>query len=69
MCIYTHVNSRTVIRKIKADGWALPRVAGSHHQFRHPTKPGVTTVPHPKKDIAKGTLRSIERQSGVKLGD
>jgi predicted RNase H-like HicB family nuclease len=25
------------------------------------------TVPHPRKDIAIGTLKSIERQSGVKL--
>ncbi|HLJ64915.1 MAG TPA: type II toxin-antitoxin system HicA family toxin [Stellaceae bacterium] len=25
------------------------------------------TVPHPRKDLAKGTLSSIERQAGVKL--
>lgn len=63
-----HVDSRTVIQKIEADGWALVRVSGSHHQFRHPIKPGITTVPHPRKDLPKGTVRSIERQSGVHLG-
>jgi len=36
--------------------------------FRHPTRPGTVTVPHPKKAIAPGTLHSIERQSGIKLG-
>jgi predicted RNA binding protein YcfA (HicA-like mRNA interferase family) len=33
----------------------------------HPTKPGIVTVPHPKKDMPIGTLRSIEKQSGLKL--
>ena len=59
------LNSRTVIRRIEADGWTLSRIAGSHHQFCHPTKPGITTVPHPVKDLPKGTVRSIERQSGL----
>ena len=27
------------------------------------TKPGIVTVPHPKKDIPVGTLASIERQA------
>jgi predicted RNA binding protein YcfA (HicA-like mRNA interferase family) len=40
---------------------------GSHVQFKHPTKPGRVTVPHPKRDIAIGTLRNIEKQSGLKL--
>ncbi len=42
-------------------------VTGSHHHFKHPVKPGVTTVPHPRRDIPVGTLRSIERQGNVKL--
>jgi predicted RNA binding protein YcfA (HicA-like mRNA interferase family) len=25
------------------------------------------TVPHPKKDLPAGTLRSIERQAGISL--
>jgi predicted RNA binding protein YcfA (HicA-like mRNA interferase family) len=28
---------------------------------------GRVTVPHPKRDIPLGTLRSIEKQSGVQL--
>jgi len=33
----------------------------------HPDRPGTTTLAHPVKDIPTGTLRSIERQSGVSL--
>jgi predicted RNA binding protein YcfA (HicA-like mRNA interferase family) len=44
-----------VIAALKADGWTLDRVTGSHHIFRHPVKLGKVTVPH-RKDIPIGTL-------------
>jgi predicted RNA binding protein YcfA (HicA-like mRNA interferase family) len=61
------VNSRDVIRALEADGWAQVAQKGSHVQFKHPSKPGRVTVPHPKRDLPPGTLRSIERQSGLRL--
>lgn len=61
------MKSADVIRKLEADGWRLARQKGSHCHFKHPLKPGVVTVPHPRKDIPIGTLKSIEKQSGVKL--
>lgn len=61
------MNSRDIISAIQADGWFEVAQKGSHVQFRHPTKPGRVTVVHPKKDIAIGTLRSIEKQAGLKL--
>lgn len=60
-------SSRDVIKAIEMDGWVLAKVEGSHHHFKHPEKPGKVTVPHPVKDMPIGTLKSIERQSGVKL--
>jgi predicted RNA binding protein YcfA (HicA-like mRNA interferase family) len=61
------MSSREVIALLKADGWIETRVRGSHHQFTHPTKPGVVTVVHPNKDFAIKTLISMEKQSGLKL--
>jgi predicted RNA binding protein YcfA (HicA-like mRNA interferase family) len=52
---------------LEADGWLLVHVTGSHHHFKHPTKPGKVTVKHPAKDFPIGTLKSMERQSGLKL--
>lgn len=60
------MNSREVIAKLKADGWQMVAAKGSHHQFKHPTKPGRVTVPHPKRDLPKGTLNSIWKQAGLK---
>lgn len=56
-------------RNSAADGgwWYEVARKGSHVQFRHATKPGRVTVPHPKRDIPIGTLRSIEKQAGIKL--
>ncbi|MFW7267531.1 type II toxin-antitoxin system HicA family toxin [Gluconacetobacter sp. Hr-1-5] len=67
VCINILMNSREIIKAIEADGWVLRRITGSHHHFRHPTKPGTVTVPHPKRDIHPKTLRSVEKQAGVKL--
>ena len=52
---------------MKDDGWVEVRVSGSHHQFKHPTKKGTVTVKDPDKDVPKATVKSIERQSGVKF--
>lgn len=61
------MNSRKIIKAIEAAGWSQVRVTGDHHHFKHPTIPGIVTVPHPKRDLPLGTLRSIEKQSRVKL--
>jgi len=61
------MDSREIIRRIEAEGWYWVRTNGSHHHYRHPERTGTTTVPHPQKDVPKGTVKSIERQSGVIL--
>jgi predicted RNA binding protein YcfA (HicA-like mRNA interferase family) len=61
------VDSREIIRKLKADGWFEVAQVGSHKQFKHATKPGRVTVPSPRKDVPAGTLRSIEKQAGIKF--
>jgi predicted RNA binding protein YcfA (HicA-like mRNA interferase family) len=59
------MNSRDIIKALQADGWRQVAQKGSHLQFKHPTKPGRVTVPHPRGDMPAGTLASIARQSGL----
>lgn len=61
------VNSGEILRRLKEDGWYEVRTKGSHVQLKHPKKPGLVTLPHPKKDLPIGTVKSIERQSGVPI--
>ena len=41
------MDSRELIKRLKADGWYKVAQEGDHVQFKHPTKPGRVTVPHP----------------------
>lgn len=59
------MNCRAIIAALKREGWVRVAQKGSHVQFKHPTKPGRVTVPHPRKTIPKGTLKSIEKQAGI----
>lgn len=61
------LDSRTVISMIEEVGWCRVGQEGSHIQFKHAELPGRVTIAHPKKDIPIGTLKSIERQAGVKF--
>ena len=61
------MNSRDIIAALVADGWREVAQAGSHKQFKHPTKPGRVTVQHPRKDMPLGTVKRIEAQAGLKL--
>ena len=59
-------SSREIIRQLQDDGWFEVRVTGSHHHFKHSSKLGVVTVPHPKKEIGKGLFNSILKQAKLK---
>jgi predicted RNA binding protein YcfA (HicA-like mRNA interferase family) len=61
------MHSREVIRLLEQEGWQEVNHVGSHKQFKHPTRPGRVTVPHPNRDIPRGTLKSIEKQAGIKF--
>lgn len=60
-------SSREVLKQLKQDGWYEVGCDGDHHQFKHPTKKGRVTVPHPNKDIPIGTLKNIEKQAGIRF--
>jgi predicted RNA binding protein YcfA (HicA-like mRNA interferase family) len=61
-------SSREILRLLQDDGWYEVNCEGDHHQFKHPTKPGRVTLPHPKKDLGKRVVGSIFRQAGWKRG-
>ncbi|WP_434155806.1 type II toxin-antitoxin system HicA family toxin [Pseudomonas sp. JZ134] len=60
------MKSRELIEELEAAGWVLDRVSGSHHIFRHPDHQRPIPVPHPKKDLPKGTVNAIRKQAGLK---
>jgi len=59
-------NSKNLIKVLLAHGWTLNRTKGSHHVFIHPDRGGHITVPHPKKNLGQGIVKSILKQAGIK---
>lgn len=60
------MNGREVLRRLKAEGWVLRRVSGSHHIMEKDGRK-VPAPTHGAQDIPAGTLAAIQRQTGVKL--
>ena len=59
------MKSAELIRDLKAAGWFLDRVRGSHHVFKHPDRAGHVVMPHPKKDLGPGLVAAIRKQDGL----
>ncbi len=58
---------KEAIKIVEDDGWELVRMKGSHHQYKHSTKPGLVTIPGKMNDdLAPGTVNSILKQAGLK---
>ncbi|MEO6913097.1 MAG: type II toxin-antitoxin system HicA family toxin [Candidatus Baltobacteraceae bacterium] len=59
------IKVRQVLRWLRDDGWLLDGTAGSHRHFRHPSKPGLVTVPDKANaELNPKTYRSICKQAG-----
>ena len=61
-----YMTGKEVIAKLKAAGWLLDRVHGSHHILAKDGR-AVPVPVHGSRDLGTGILAAIQRQSGVKL--
>lgn len=59
------MNYRQIVKLLRANGWREVRVNGDHHQFKHPDG-RLVTVPQ-RKDYCVGTLKSMEKSTGLLL--
>lgn len=60
------MNAKEILKILKQNGFKKVGQRGSHLKLRKDDK--VTILPmHGKKDIKIGTLKSIEKNTGVKL--
>lgn len=60
------MTGKEVIKILEEQGWKILRISGSHHRLGKGAQR--TTVPvHSNRDLGKGLIAAIERQSGVKL--
>ncbi|HPJ26957.1 MAG TPA: type II toxin-antitoxin system HicA family toxin [Synergistaceae bacterium] len=43
----------------------MERIEGSHHHFKHSERDEIITVPHPRKNLKKGTEQKIRKLAGL----
>jgi len=60
------MNSKEIIKLLKQNGFRLKSQKGSHKKFIKDEKI-VIVADHGKDEVPLGTLKNIERQSGLKL--
>ncbi len=60
------MTGKEIIKLLEKYGWEVLRVNGSHHRLGKDNLRTTVSV-HGNRDIGKGLLAEIERQTGVKL--
>lgn len=56
-----------IIKILLKAGWNEKRVRGSHHIFTKEREKNIVVISTSKKIIPVGTLKNIEKQSGIRL--
>jgi predicted RNA binding protein YcfA (HicA-like mRNA interferase family) len=57
-------NSRRILQRLKAEGWVVASIEGSHHKLKNKRFNYPIILVHPKKDMPKGTARKIHKDAG-----
>ena len=64
VCVYIHMetDSRKIINRLISEGFEKVSQKGSHMKLRKGNR--IVIVPHPKRDLPKGTARNIAKMAG-----
>jgi len=60
---------REVIKILEKNNWKLFRIKGDHYIFKKERERYLTTIPISRNTIPIGTIKSIEKQTGIKFKD
>ena len=63
------VSGKRMCRVLEQRGWALARINGAHHIYRHTTGRRTVVPVHGKQDLKPGTQRGIMRDAGLTDAD
>jgi len=62
------VKTSELLRILKQDGWYIVRQQGSHIILRHPSKPGLISMPfHGAKEVGKGFLIDTLKKAKINI--
>ena len=59
--------AKSIIKILLKEGWTEKRIRGSHHIYTKEGEEKIVVISTSKKTIPVGTLKNIEKQSGLKF--
>lgn len=60
------LTGRELCRLLESRGWALHRISGSHHIYKHVERGRVVSVPvHAGRTLKQGLQRALLRAAGI----
>ncbi len=63
------LTSKQFIKILRAHGWEVARVTGSHHIMAHPRTKGIISVPQHNRTMSIGTLSRLVKDAGLTADD
>lgn len=60
------MDAKEILKRLKSEGWVILRQKGAHIQLGKGDQ-RTTVSDHGKKDLKTGTLKKIERDTGIKF--
>jgi predicted RNA binding protein YcfA (HicA-like mRNA interferase family) len=60
------MSGKELIKTLELNGWVVDRISGSHYILVKPGKRSVPVPVHGNKDLPRGLVSAVFRQTGLK---
>ena len=61
------ISGKTIVKRLKQEGWTIKSQSGSHVKLANEFSEIVIVPVHGNKDLGKGLVKKLEKETGVKL--
>ena len=61
------ISGKAIVKRLKQEGWTIKSQSGSHVKLENEFSELVIVPVHGNKDLGKGLVKKIEKETGVKL--
>ncbi len=61
------ISGKAIVKRLKQEGWTIKSQSGSHVKLENEFSEIVIVPVHGNKDLGKGLVKKIEKETGVKL--
>lgn len=64
---FVPISGKPIVKRLKQNGWTVKSQSGSHVKLENEFAAIVIVPVHGNKDLGKGLVKKIEKETGVRL--